>query len=72
MTSHKKGRTIVLSNGFSLKGNEKNMSDAKAEEKADISYKCPNCGGICVEYHYGKRKPVCKKCGTPVSNFVRD
>jgi DNA-directed RNA polymerase subunit RPC12/RpoP len=45
----------------------------------EIPYRCPKCKKIeeksqltLVVYDYGKRKPVCAECGTPISDFVPD
>ena len=41
-------------------------------------YRCPNCRDrwqkhlTIIVYDYGKRKPVCDKCGTPISEFIPD
>ena len=47
------------------------------KEKESIEYPrymCPKCrdNPSLIVYDYGKRKPVCSKCGTPFSNFIQD
>ena len=48
------------------------MKEKKSKEYP--RYMCPKCrdNPSLIVYDYGKRKPVCGKCGTPFSNFIED